>query len=465
VKNFLLITLLLSSITTSWSQELDLSNTTSEDLLRNATNDRLNNRLNRRGSGVLAREGGWTGNGGGFGEVSNNIWFIGQTEIPYCIQTSPDYPFSKKNVEEVIIKSLTKWKNFFKKYDLLKNKLVGDYEFDKLNNIKFLDGKNRGINFNFVKKEKCESQSGNELQFLFGLENEVITNYKKFSMDHPFGLAVRESYNHADFTHKGIVWIDKFTKDEKELKHIVLHELGHVFGMKHNSVYVMDEKVAELLTKNRKFQSSYLGNIESDSWIYDLKKGSSVVLTSAKGRRMHSRRRNVLRRADKICEKETYQLNSKLPRFVRKELLIPAIGCHEIVLKLENDTRAYPMMNNRRGRHRRKAKAFNLKINLDNGYSTGLNGSFKRTEGQRPEMKGPGVMTKVIFDKGDRKKKLIHKLTLEKTASKFPLTGNFILNNQFIPAKISSSKGLVIELNFPRTGRWWTLKTSNNEFE
>ncbi|MBT7610880.1 MAG: hypothetical protein HN576_14050 [Bacteriovoracaceae bacterium] len=464
MKNLLLITLILISITNSWSQELGLNDSTSsEDLLSNPINDRLNNHLNERGIGVLAREGGWTGNGGGFGELSNNIWFIGKKEIPYCIRRSPNYPFSKEQIESIIDQSLDKWNHFFKKYDLLNQKLAGNYEVQKLNNIQFFDKKNRSLNFNFIKKEKCGAVEGNQLTFLFGLENEVIKNYKKFSMDHPFGLAVRETYNHKDFTHHGIVWIDQFTHDKKELKHIILHELGHIFGMKHNSVYVMDEKVAELLTKKRKFKSAYLGNIESDSWIYDLKKGSSVVLTSAKGRRMHPRRRTILRREEKHCEIDTYQLNSKLPRFVRKELNIPELGCHEIILKLDNDSRAYPTRRARR--HRRKAKSFSFKINLDNGYSSNLVGTFNHSEGRRPEMKGPGVMTKVIYNDGNRIKSFIHKLTLEKAPSKFPLTGNFLLNRSFIPAKISSSKGIVIELNFPRSGRWWTLKTSNNNFE
>jgi hypothetical protein len=466
LKSFIFIVLLSFNITISWSQGPNLAdNSSSNDQLSNSTsNNRLNNRVSRVGAKLLSREGGWTGNGGGFGEISQNIWFIGKTEIPYCIESSADYPISKKDLSIYIQQSIQKWKSFFKKYNLLKNKLAGDFESERLNAIQFKDGKNRGLNFNFILKKSCQSsENGNNLIFLFGLENDVIKNYKKFSIEHPFGLAVRESYNHQTFAQQGIVWIDKFSKEAKEIKHILLHELGHVFGMEHNSVYVMDEKVAELLTKNRKFQSSFLGNIESDSWIYDLQEGRSVVLTSAKGRRIHRNRRMNRSIEEKLCVSDSYKSNKKLPRFIRKALNIPSRGCHEIILKL-NKKAPDDFANYRANRLMRKSKSFSFTINLDNGHSQTIVGTFTRAEGRRPETKGPGVMTEALLNNGTRQKSLIHKFTLEKSHSKFPLIGNFKTNTGFIPAKISSTKGLVLELNIPSIGKWWTLKTSNNNF-
>src|SRR5207245_511209 len=71
----------------------------------------------------------------------------------------------------------------------------------------------------------------------------------------------------------------------------LLHQLGHVFGMPHNSVFVMDEHVAGTFFETESqvpFERDWyadpilpflFGHIESPSWPYRWREGESLELT------------------------------------------------------------------------------------------------------------------------------------------------------------------------------------------
>ena len=378
--------------------------------------------------------GGWIGNGGDFYQTSQNIWFLGTEPINFCIETSPDYPLPKDELITLVEESINDWKSFFKKYGLDSQKIAGNFNRRRLNLLGFEDGKNRGINLNF--KFNCKDE---KLLFFFGKENKLITTYKKLATEHPFGLAIRKSYNHQSFNNKGLVWIANFSKKREKIKHTLLHELGHILGMEHNSVFVMEENLGEFLSKGSKFHSNFLGQIETDSWWYRILENQPLILSSRRGRRHH---RLV------GCQNETFKNNKQLPRPVLNMFNLSPNDCHRISLTLKGSVSG-----------RNNKKIFELKIEeLSSKKLIVMKGAFLPSRGVKPKLSGPGVFTK--FKIGPRF--VWKRLTLDKGLPDFPKTGVFSFNKVNIPTKMTSHKGVVIEIYLPSVNKWWTLKTVFN---
>jgi len=378
--------------------------------------------------------GGWIGNGGDFHQTSQNIWFLGNETINYCIESSQDYPLSHDELKSLVKESISDWKDFFVKYGLDSKLIVGNFKRPRLNFLKFVDGKNRGLNLNF--KNKC---SGEKLKFFFGKENKLITTYKKVATEHPFGLAIRKSYNHKSFENLGVIWISNFSNIHEKIKHTLLHELGHIFGMKHNSVFVMEENLGEFLSKKTKFHSNYLGKIETDSWWYRILRDQPLILSSRRGRRPH---RLV------GCQDETFRSNRNLPRPVVNMFKLSPNDCHRITLIQKGSA----------GRRNIK-KQYELKIEeLASGKLLTMKGLFSPSKGVRPNLKGPGIFTR--FKAGPHV--TWKRLTLDKNLPDFPKTGSFSFKDTNIATKMTSHKGAVIEMYLPKVNKWWTLKTVFN---
>lgn len=401
-------------------------------------------------------EGGWSGNGGGSRDESDNIWFIGDSSTPikYCLSKAPDYPLKGNELKSLIEQSITEWVEFFKSYNLANNNLAGGFAHPRMNTLQFSDGKNRKLITDFEYTNNCDEA---RLQFLFGLENKVITNYKKFATEHPFGLAVRQRYDHKNFAHNGIIWIDNFSKKEKEIKHMILHELGHMFGMKHDSVPVMDENLVQFLGKRREFGSSFIGQIESDAWTYGLKENHPIVMTSTRGKKPRRRRLppHAPRRENLCGDDATFTTNRNIPRPILRGLNLNKNDCHKVTLTYLGSQRERAM----------SKKLFTLEIEELNSKRKGVfSGKFKLSAGSRPKFKGPGVVTKLKAKRLIMKEhKMFRKLTLEKTPDMLPLTGRFNLGREAFAAKMTSNKGLVIELFVPGAKSWWTFKTHYNQ--
>lgn len=451
MKKLTLILAFLGSINL-WANDL-LSKTPIIDLISESSLENLERASKFANTLMADDEGGWSGNGGGSRDESDNIWFIGNETIKYCFSKSPKYPLKGKELKALLDKAITEWVDFLKSYNLTNNNLAGGYSHPRLNSLQFSDGVNRKITTDFKYTNDCDEA---RLQFLFGLENKVITNYKKFATDHPYGLAVRQKYDHKNYAHSGIVWVDHFSKDKKEIKHMLLHELGHVFGMKHDSVPVMDDNLVQFLGSNREFISQFIGKIESDAWTYGLKENQPIVMTSTKGRRP-KRRHFELPGMNKLCgEDPTFTPNRKIPRDILRGLNLNKLDCHKLTLTYLGAE----------GERKRSKKLFTLEIEeLNSKRKAVFNGKFKLSAGSRPKFKGPGVVTELKINRPlhNKERRIFQRLTLEKTPDMLPLTGTFSLGREAYAAKMTSNKGLVIELFVPGAKSWWTFKTHYNQ--
>ena len=197
--------------------------------------------------------GGWSGNGGGDAHAQDNTWFLGDKKVRYCIEAHDSYPLNKTQLEEMVEKGINQWITFFRKYN------IGLPSQDNR-----LGAHTLPMALNFI-YEDCKDET--DLTFLFGLQNDVIRTYQALKSEDGIGLAIRRSFNHKTYWNPGYIWIDNFSSSHAKIKHLVLHELRHVFGLRHNSVHVMNENIG-LKLKSDKFSESYFGSIESEYWPY-----------------------------------------------------------------------------------------------------------------------------------------------------------------------------------------------------
>jgi hypothetical protein len=137
-------------------------------------------------------------------------------------------------------------------------------------------GRRAGLALTFRPVALCDAPE-RQLQFAFGIRPQPIEEYISTVHAAPLSLALRGPYDYATFRTGGIVWVERIGAPPPYVKHLLLHELGHVFGMKHNSVFVMDERVADLVKFHGAGQlpdmSSHFGHIEDAAWPYTIRPG------------------------------------------------------------------------------------------------------------------------------------------------------------------------------------------------
>jgi hypothetical protein len=281
----------------------------------------------------------------------------------------------------------------------------------------------------------CENA---DLQFFFGVENKIIQEYKKFETEHPAGFAIRKTYDHEKYLNTGLIWI-KNSKNKSHVEHTLLHELGHIFGMKHDSVYIMRTTMAvEMETQEAR---AIQNKIESDSWPYRFTKGSSLKLGPIKPKNI--RRNN--------CTLPNSFQAGRATRFYSSLIQVKQSDCLLINIKSLGETE-------------RKGIVFELSVeNLTTKKQKELKGFFKSKRRILGKSKGPGVFTQLLKSnpRRTRRNKIVwKKLFLDKNENN-ELSGSFKFKDKIIPAKLIQERGAILDLYMSDSDRWLTLKSSN----
>ena len=212
---------------------------------------------------------GWAGtstNGTGLAREQNNVWFLGPQAIEYCVDVAAGFNFGRETGKRLVRGAIDGWKSFFAKYQL-----------DQMSFPELVDGRRVGLSLDFVEVERCENPR-EQLRFLFG----VIDAEVREALEQEEGavaLASRKTFNHKSLRNGGFVYVRSAGLPEPEVKHLLLHELGHVFGMEHESVFAMQARTAELVVL-LKMPRALLGRIESPNWHYRLDAGSVIDFTA-----------------------------------------------------------------------------------------------------------------------------------------------------------------------------------------
>jgi len=233
---------------------------------------------------------------------------------------------------------------------------------------------------------------------------------------------------------------------------MLLHELGHVFGMTHDSVFVMDSDVASLLKKENISSNRFIGKIESPSWPYDFLPNNSLRLTYKK-RPLGERRVNRCPDnyfPNRMLPPRIFSLLSNAP--LRGRARRNRKGCFSLSLKWS--------------KHSGQKKFRNYQLVIENlrGRKVHLEGLFEVTRGDFIEgQTGPEVFTKLPTGQWERG-------YFYRKKGMLPARGEFVLRNLRGPhskgfkmaAKVTVDKGITLEMIHPKFKKWWVLNSSSS---
>ena len=201
--------------------------------------------------------GGWGSSGGELiNDLYNPWWIKNTTEVKYCIEIDQDTISAKPvKIKYIIKKAFEYWKNEFSKdipladppelFEDFFKKVGTDYNYKDGSNKLFHELKVGTQHFNF---QECEGNEDLVFKFGYGSLSDQDINYindpKKF-----VALSVRTSYDKKLLKGKGFVFVssdigpNKFSGNNDLIEKpwrfdsllflVVLHELGHVFGLPH----------------------------------------------------------------------------------------------------------------------------------------------------------------------------------------------------------------------------------------
>jgi hypothetical protein len=176
--------------------------------------------------------------------TSENPWFVGKNSFSYCVQRDPTFSVSEKDLVPAIEKVIDLWSETLQKFQ------------PKNTDSPLLDGKKKGLTLVFRRSAACSPDV--DLTFLFGVINKdvkhVLGNYGSAFVS----FVNRTSYSEETGWSKGFLWVapDLGPNAIKEtrtpvwnnpavLHNVLLHEMGHVFGLQHQVQGFMGEHYPE----------------------------------------------------------------------------------------------------------------------------------------------------------------------------------------------------------------------------
>ena len=353
-------------------------------------------------------------NGGNLTSDQNNVWYLGDKPVRYCIENHPRFPLNLKESQALVRESIDDWIQFFKKYGL-----------DKMS---FDDLKNHGsakLSLNFI-EVPCDNDP-ELLRFQLGTDQPSIKESLSIdSRQNALAMSIRKDYNHETYRNGGIVWIRNWSFNKAEAKHLLLHELGHVFGMQHDSIHVMDSQVADniRIRKNSKF----LGMIESPTWIYRLNPKDTIDFT-ANGRVKGNLEPNFL-----------LLLLRDVFGFERE-------NNHSLSLHVESAEGPYP--------------SWNLKVELtedETGKKVEMQGNFMQVVVAGSKIagsQGPTLYTEWQCTNCKENGRHFQK-HLDTRPSGLEATGSFTYKGVTYPAILENRKGILLRIFITGKNLWWT---------
>ena len=193
-------------------------------------------------SGLDARGGVDIGNGGDRLPAHYDTgWFIGsERTIEICIDSADNFPISKELIANSISQSFAKWIDYIEEKGVYQKSFIYESEEDT----------ETASALKFASKIKIAllCRGTEDLTFYFGRTNtEIERNLRRYT--DPISFVARQSYNLRTGWGKGFVWINATGfggqpwLSTEQLDPILLHEIGHIFGVGHIPETIMSEQI------------------------------------------------------------------------------------------------------------------------------------------------------------------------------------------------------------------------------
>lgn len=361
----------------------------------------------------------WAGhssNGGAPSVDNENVWFLGDETVEYCIVIDKSFPFTYGAVQKMVASSIADWIDFFDEQDLNDANFPGTVK-----------GRSLKLALNFKQVSECHKPK-EQIVFMFGGMADSIKDALKYD-EGALGLSVRGEYNHKTFRNGGIVWIKNWPYEAAELKHIVLHEVGHVFGMQHDSVHVMDGKIADHLIK-KQIPENLLGQIESSLWPYRFST-DKVIDFAETGRN----------EIDGMLAEPNLLLN-----YLWEIFGLQKNGYH--LAAITSTTSETP------GNLKLRFEIYEFET-LEHIIFDGTFHIGKLVNNQRDGERGPVLYTDWDCEQCGRKaERCVHYLDVR--SANMTANGSFSRGGVVYPAVLEQKKGLVLKIFIPQKNAWWT---------
>lgn len=214
------------------------------------------------------------GNGGEFITHERNPWFIGEEPVSYCLKIDANFSLAEEEVYRLTTSALSEWSD-----------TLNSLNPEKLpKRFGTLVGKTLSTQFRY---EFCNADT--ELTFYFGEIDQRVQKQMISYSDYLVGFAHRDEFDPKTARGKGFVWIapdqgplkyrgpawreSRFWQPEpinqtNPLKLVLLHELGHVFGLRHTDRQdVMHYKIPQgVVSTPQYFSYVDLKHYTVDNW-------------------------------------------------------------------------------------------------------------------------------------------------------------------------------------------------------
>ncbi|MBY0370229.1 hypothetical protein K2X33_06050 [bacterium] len=400
----------------------------------------------------------WAGtetHGTGGGGDAHNPWNLGDAPVDYCVEIEEGTPYDSKDLHRIADESFKDWKKFFIKYGFDK-KTLGDN-----NGLLFKDRTKKRLTLDFQFVPKCTDLK-TQIRILFREKSEGVPAWESPS-GNALGSATRGDYNHDTFRNGGTVWVYNFKnsiditraispeqaeesrnnplKERRglnEIKHVLLHELGHIFGMKHNEVWVMHERAAEAMIFEGMGWGRWddFGTIEYPAWRYHFRTGEPIPFE-------YSLIPGVNEATNQLKDKAVFKA---LDKMMADELELKSLSRHSNLFleeTLPDGRRKFSLQFKERARE----EAASEKI-------YGTLEAVKRGD----TYKGPAVHTiwEYLGQDGSVNRVAVP-VGFDDLPAEFPATGHLEWKGKAFPVSIEYRYGPIVKIFFPSTKRWLVI--------